>query len=498
VSITSLAFLACCTVAVLVYWRLPASYRIPWLFILSIGFLASWAWELAIILVIAASVNFLLGQWLGKADEKGRLLLWMGIGFNLLVLAGLKYSSFYAAGLTRLLERMGIHTGAGGLRLLVPVGLSFITLQMISYLVDVHHRTIPPEGRWLDFALYTVYFPKALSGPIERAKVLLPAIKRPKPLDVQTIERCFWLVIVGLARKVIFADTLARMTPDEVFFGNPQFYAGQHLAVYLLAYAFMIYNDFAGYTSIVRGLSGLFGIELSINFNLPYFSRNFAEFWERWHVSLSHWLRDYVYFPLSRALLKRLPDRNHAVHWIVPPLTTMLVSGLWHGLSWHFLVWGALHGLYLIGERVLALRGPRRLPDELPKWRQAASSLMVFLLAVLAWIPFSMGLAPAWIFISRLFSPAAWIQPQFWALPASLTGSSAIANWWKLGVPDPRVFLVLIPAIALDWAQSRGKDETFMVKWPAWKKGLLLAGLGLVFMLLSLAETGAPFIYQGY
>jgi D-alanyl-lipoteichoic acid acyltransferase DltB (MBOAT superfamily) len=297
--------------------------------------------------------------------------------------------------------------------------------------VDIQHGILQPESGWLDFALYTIYFPKVLSGPIERARVLLPALKQPKPLDVQAVERCLWLIVIGLARKVILADTLASMTPDEIFLGNPQYYAGQHLAIYLLAYAFTIYNDFAGYTSIVRGLSGLFGIELTGNFNLPYFARSFTEFWERWHISLSHWLRDYVYFPVSRALLKRLPDRKHAIHLVLPPLITMAVSSLWHGLAWHYLLWGLLHGCYLIGERILALRQPRRLPGELPKWRQAASALTVFLLAALAWIPFSMGLSPAWIYLSRMFSPATWVRPQFWALHASLTGSPAISDWWK-------------------------------------------------------------------
>jgi D-alanyl-lipoteichoic acid acyltransferase DltB (MBOAT superfamily) len=312
------------------------------------------------------------------------------------------------------------------------------------------------------------------------------------------------LIVVGLARKLILADALAGIIPDEPFNGHPEVYVGQHLAVYLLGYAFMIYNDFAGYTSLVRGLSGLFGIDLTNNFSLPYFARSFSEFWERWHASLSHWLRDYIYFPVSRTLLKRFANREHLLHLVLPPLTTMLFSGLWHGLAWNFVFWGALHGLFLAAERVLALRGPRRLPDELPRWRQIVSALRVSLLTVLAWIPFSMGLAPAWTYFSRMLTPAAWIAPQWWAIRGSLTGSlwivdrSSVADWWSFGVPDPRVFLLLILGLALDWAQAIAKDEVFVTGWPSWKKALVLAALALVFFLLSLAETGAPFVYQGF
>ena len=306
-SITSLAFIIFCAASILVYWRLPGRYRILWLFAVSMVFILTWSWNLAGILLIVATVNFFLGKWLGIAKDRRRILLWVGIGFNILALLALKYSNFYVTALTRLLEKMGVHTGAGGLLLLVPIGLSFIAVQMISYLVDVHNRLLTPEAHWLDFALYVVYFPKMLSGPVERARTILPMFKQPKAPDARAAERNFWLIVIGVVRKIVLADSLLSIIPAAIFV-HPETFAGQDLILYLLAYAFVIYNDFAGYTSIVRGVSGFFGIELTNNFKLPYFSRSISEFWERWHVSLSNWLRDYIFFPTSRALLKKNPQ----------------------------------------------------------------------------------------------------------------------------------------------------------------------------------------------
>jgi len=496
-SITSLTFVVFCFVAILAYRFLPSHYRTGWLFAVSIGFLFTWAWDLAAILLVVATVNFYMGRWLEAAASRRRFLLWTGIGFNILVLVALKYSGFYVSALTSLLEHMGVQTGEGGLKLLLPVGLSFITLQMISYLVDIYHKILKPEPRWLDFALYVVYFPKLLSGPVERARTLLPKFKQPSPLDASAVEQNVWLIAVGLLRKLILADTLLNIIPAGIFL-RPESYAGQDLALYLLAYAFVIYNDFAGYTSIVRGVSGFFGIELTNNFKLPYFARSFTEFWDRWHVSLSHWLRDYIYFPVSRTLAKKDPNREHFVHLIVPPILTMLVSGMWHGLGWNYLVWGGLHGLYLFFERITTRRGPRRLPDEWPKWRQVLSALVVFGLVVLALIPFRMDLVTAWHYLSRMFTPSAWAKPDLWLLRRYLAGNAPIDNWADFKLPDVRVLLALIPALWLDWNQHRYKSETFFMNWPAWTKGLFLAVVVLALLLLSFADIGAPFIYQGF
>ena len=496
-SITSFVFIIFCAAAILVYWRLPQSHRILWLFIVSMIFIITWSWNLAAILLVVATVNFLLGKWLGIANDRRQGLLWIGIGFNVFVLLALKYGGFYTAALTALLERLGVHTGPGSLLLMVPIGLSFITVQMISYLVDVYKRICKPETAWLDFALYVVYFPKMLSGPVERARTILPVFKQPRRPDAQAAERYFWLIVIGVFRKMVLADALSSIIPAAAFL-HPETITSQDLVLYLLAYAFVIYNDFAGYTSIVRGLSGFFGIELTNNFKLPYFSRSISEFWERWHISLSNWLRDYIFFPISRALLKKIPRRDHVANLAIAPVVTMLVSGMWHGLSWNLLLWGGLHGLYLVIERVSALWSPRKLLDELPGWRQALSRLGIFTLVVLTWIPFRMDLVTAWHYLSRMPLALEWLKQLFWFFRQKLEGTVAWNNWYGVSFLDVRVFFLLIAALLLDWSQFKNKDETFFSKWPAWGKALFLAVLALVLFLLSYASTGAPFVYQGF
>jgi alginate O-acetyltransferase complex protein AlgI len=220
----------------------------------------------------------------------------------------------FCRSLETLLERLGIPTQAGGLQILVPLGLSFYVLQTISYLVDVYRGQLKAERNWMNFALYLAYFPKIIAGPIERARSFLPKLAPARIVDNSMISRGVSLIFVGMVRKLLIADTLTAFILPDVF-EVPAKYTPPELIGWLVIYAFALYNDFAGYTDIVRGISGLFGIELSSNFRVPYFSRNFTEFWSRWHITLSEWLRDYIYFPLSRALGRRNPGRRDLASW---------------------------------------------------------------------------------------------------------------------------------------------------------------------------------------
>jgi alginate O-acetyltransferase complex protein AlgI len=223
-------------------------------------------------------------------------------------------------------------------------------------------------------------------------------------------------------------------------------------------------------------VSGLFGIELSPNFNFPYFSRKFTEFWSRWHITLSQWLRDYIFFPLTRFLMARSPNRQNFLVLALPPFVTMLASGLWHGLSWNLLLWGALYGIYLTAERLLSLR--KSAPaSELPAWRQGLSILLTFLLVTLAWVPF------------RLELPYAF---QYWR---------GLLQWGNLQMDhrDLRVLLVgllyLIPAIGLDWLQWRYQDEAFILRWPRLAQAIVLAAVLFLIFIGFPFESGPPFVY---
>lgn len=493
-SITSPLFFVCVGLFVLVYWKLPAVLRIPWLLLGSIAFLATWSWPFILVLLAAIGVNYGLGLQIGQTPR--RWLLWLGILFNLVILFVFKYSGFYAPALTAFLARLGIETGAGAIGLLMPVGLSFLTVQFIAYLVDVHHGRTPAERNFLVFALYGYYFPKILSGPIERPGDFFGRLRTAAPPSASRRTRSLTLILVGLARKVLLADSLTALLPADLF-TRPALYPGPSLTVWLLAYAFALYNDFAGYTSLVRGLSGLLGIELSLNFRVPYFSRNFSEFWTRWHISLSNWLRDYIFFPTSRLLLKRFPRRSHPVHILVPPLLTMLVSGLWHGLSWNMLFWGGLHGLYLILERIASLRG-HNAPAEWPRGRQVLAALGVFVCVSFAWLPFRMEIGAAGQYLQALFSPVNWPLADYKIYLARFLAANRYSpeTWMPWIFPLLQTTVFLIPALALDWIQYR--DELAFLKWRPWLQGMSLAFLALALLLLSLTEAGAPFVYQGF
>ena len=239
---------------------------------------------------------------------------------------------------------------------------------------------------------------------------------------------------------------------------DPSTFPAQHLAAWLMGYAFALYNDFAGYTSIVRGVSGLLGVELSQNFVRPYVSKDFTEFWKRWHISLSEWLRDYIFFPVTRKLMSRIKNRQHLVNLITPPLVTMLVSGLWHGLSWQMLAWGGLHGLYQVAERLLSQLRPPRPPAERKWWQAGLSIALVFSLAVLAWLPFRMALPQAWDYLVGMVSPGNWAYPALRQAGSDLLHGKGFWSWPEYNLPDPRIFLVLLPALWLDWRQEAKQD----------------------------------------
>lgn len=495
--ITSLVFVGFVILVFGVYHFLPLRLQNYWLLITSLAFYITFSWQFAAIILILTLLNFLLGKRLEKSQGLKPSLLWMGITLNVLALLGFKYSDFYIPALTRLLAGIGVQTGAGGLQIILPVGLSFYIVQAISYLIDVHRSRIPAEKDPLNFTLYLVYFPKLVSGPIERARTFIPKLTTPRTVDNALLTRSLSLILIGLVRKLVFADTLTSLFPDYLF-REPKIYAGQLLVLWLLAYAFALYNDFAGYTSIIRGVSGLFGIELSSNFMRPYLARNFTEFWQRWHISLSEWLRDYIFFPTTRFLLKMVPNRRNAINLILPPMVTMLVSGLWHGVSWHMLMWGGLHGIYMVVERLFSLWRPTIPPDERPRWRQRLATSLVFFLAVIAWVPFRMEYWVAAEYLRGIFTPGNWKYPILWRVTQDFNRDMWFWRWPEYNLPDLRVLFVLVPACWLDWIQERNKNELFFLKWNNWGQAGLLALAILVILAISGADNQVPFVYQGF
>jgi alginate O-acetyltransferase complex protein AlgI len=475
--ITSLYFLSFVFGVLIIYHLLPHRAQNYWLLIASYVFYISWSWKFAFLLLVATIFQFELAKRLRRDGQGRTMLLWIGVGANILLFVIFKASSFYLSRLMIFLEQMGIQPGLGGLQIVIPLGLSYYVLQNISYLVDVYRGQMPASRNLVDFALYLAYFPKMVAGPIERARTFLPTLTRPRLVDNDALARSLVLILIGLGRKLLIADLLFAHLPWDELAGTPDVFSKLELIGWLSVYAFALYNDFAGYTDIVRGVSGLFGIELSPNFNTPYFSKSFTEFWTRWHITLSQWLRDYVFFPVSRVVARRFTNRNGWQNIVIPAMITMLVSGFWHQPNWQMLLWGALHGLYLVGERVITLRQSSRLGVQKPYWLGWVSMGIVFFLVLLAWVPFMMRV------------------------------SSAIDVWNQLLVGpifsfrDDRLFHslgILAVALGLDYAQYRKADEIFFLRLnPALQSAILATVLALLLIVTS-AGQGQPFIYQGF
>jgi len=476
-TITSLNFAAFVAIVLIVYYLLPLKWQNVWLLLVSYVFYFNFGLRVTSVLVIMTLANYIFAKSIFKSGKGRTLLLWVGIGFNISALAFFKYSDFFLPPVLDRLSALGIDIERGFfgylLPILLPAGLSFLVLQTISYLIDVYRDQMPASTSLVDFALYLAYFPKLLSGPIERARSFLPKLAKPRIVDNGLLERSFVLIIIGLTRKLVIADPLASMIPEEVL-TNPSRYDAISLLGYLLAFAFSLYNDFAGYTNIVRGVSGLFGIELSPNFQRPYFAKNVADFWNRWHITLSHWLRDYIYYPINRALKKRIRSRNNLITFIVPPLVTMVASGLWHGASWNMVFWGTLHGVFLALERLPQLWRPTTTYKKQPGWRKVISRFSAFIVVLFAWIPFQMNLAASWDYISSMFTWSDWT------------------------LPDLRIITVIAGSIILDWLQERSKDEVIFLRWPQAARASILALAMLAIFFVSQADLSFTFVYQGF
>jgi alginate O-acetyltransferase complex protein AlgI len=475
-TITSLYFVLFTALALVVYYLLPRRPQNFWLLFVSYGFIVTWDWTFAAVLGIVTVINFLLASQLRINDQGRSGMLWLGVGFNVLTLVFFRAAGFFLLELEAVLVALGLSIQGDGLQILVPLGLSYYVLQAISYLVDVYRGQLKAESDFVNFALYLSYFPKLLAGPIERARAFLPKLAQQRMVDNRVIAESVMLIVVGLVRKLIIADILtASFLPDV--FEIPAKYSPPELVFWLVIYAFALYNDFAGYTDIVRGISGLFGIELSPNFRAPYFSRNFTEFWKRWHITLSEWLRDYIYYPISRMLGRANSRFRSLANLIVPPLITMLVSGIWHGFGLNVILWGGLHGSYLIIERIPTLWRPLVPVQNQPLWRQWLGVVVVFFLVILAWVPFR------------------------WELPAAFQLWEALLNWSDMSIRYRRMLFVLpllLGSLVLDFLQNRGEDEFVFLKWSPLTKATCMAIVLFWIFIVTAGNFEQPFVYQAF
>ena len=368
-----------------------------------------------------------------EAENRRRLIMAATVAVDLGVLGLFKYYGFFAGEIGSFLDSLGLGMPLPLLTLALPIGLSFITFQAISYVVDVKRGLLTPAST-LDFALYLSFFPHVVAGPIVRAREFIPQLASPRnPRDV-AVGAGVVLIAIGLIKKVALADYLAREVVDPVF-GVPEAYAAPDVALAAYAYAAQIYCDFSGYTDIAIGVALLMGFVFPQNFNCPYRALSFRDFWRRWHMTLSRFLRDFLYIPLGG-------NRHGKLQTYRNLMITMVLGGLWHGAAWGFVLWGTLHGTALVVEHALRDRGVRRPPAWLA-W------LIVFNVVVFGWILFrAESLELAATFIGQLFDPG---PATLWA-PVTVA-AIAIVIGFQLLPPDPlerlRIRLAGLPAPAL-------------------------------------------------
>ncbi|HPD30276.1 MAG TPA: MBOAT family O-acyltransferase [Phycisphaerae bacterium] len=393
----SFIFVGFLSVVLPLYYVLSHKWQNRMLLAASYVFYGAWDWRFCFLLAGTTLVDFQVARAIDRtADERRRkLLLLLSLSFGLGVLGFFKYCGFFVDSLNDLLACFGLGRMHWAVKVILPVGISFYTFQSLSYTIDVYRRRLKPVDGLVDYGLYVAYFPQLVAGPIERAINLLPRIMTKRTVGPAQIATAAQLVLMGYLKKIAIADAVAPCV--EQIFSRPTACSSLKLLLGVYLFAVQIYCDFSGYSDIARGVSRWFGIELMVNFRQPYLSADIVDFWRRWHISLSTWLRDYLYIPLGGNRCGRLKTYRNL-------MITMLLGGLWHGAAWTFVIWGGLHGLYLSAAKLI---GIRPMEQQIRTPRQLAAFglrvLATFHLVCLGWVFFRAGsLDVAWSYLTGL------------------------------------------------------------------------------------------------
>jgi alginate O-acetyltransferase complex protein AlgI len=436
-------------VTLVLFYTAPASWRKPLLLAASYWFYMSWNWRFAPLLLTLTAIDYLAGRWIENAGgaRRRKLLLIVSLAANLGFLGVFKYYNFLASQTALLLGRP---ENAFGLSIVLPLGISFHTFQSISYVVDVYRGRQAAVRNVLDYALFIAFFPQLVAGPIVRAHEFFGDLYRWRPPNGEELNRGALLVLFGLTKKMALADPFALMA--DRYFGGLAAHPGV-LAAWsgVLAFAVQIYFDFSGYTDMAIGMALLLGFHFPVNFRRPYLAAGITEFWHRWHMSLSLWLRDYLYITLGG-------NRKGRLRTYVNLMATMLLGGLWHGANWKFVVWGGYHGALLGIERAAGRGFPR---------------VMTFGLVTIGWVFFrAASLRESVTIIGRMFA-----------------GPRGVWLWerWQLDLMLGVLVLTILEE-KLEWFER-------LVKAPAWVYGAATALLLLSLELIGVTEVSVPFVY---
>lgn len=470
----SLEFLIFLPTVFLLYWFLfNRSLPLQNLLVLvaSYFFYGWWSWEFMGLLLLSTALDYAYAFGVAlQSRRRARLFLWLSIINNLGILAIFKYYNFFAAEFGALLSNMGLEANPALLNVLLPVGISFYTFHGMSYVFDIYRGRLKPVTNFVDYAVFVSFFPLLVAGPIERATHLLPQIQLPRIFKRDQAVAGLRLILWGLFKKVVIADSLAPLVDSA--FGDPGGHDTWSLLAGAVAFSIQIYGDFSGYSDIALGTARLFGFELLSNFRFPYFARDIAEFWRRWHISLSSWFRDYLYIPLGGSKSgKAKAVRNTFV--------IFLVSGLWHGANWTFIAWGFLHACAFL-PLLLANRNRKHLNEvvahgrKLPSTREWLQMIGTFAFVTLAWVFFraeSIGAAVGYL--------------QSMLLNVSI--ESRLDNMWKI----PVLSIILL---VVDW-YMRYDERNLKTPSHAGFRYVVYLVLGVTVIYHLLLEGQSTFIY---
>ncbi|WP_304488697.1 MBOAT family O-acyltransferase [Dyadobacter fanqingshengii] len=423
-------------------------------------------------------LDYFSGLKIANAESKLNKKVWLviSVGINLGFLGFFKYYNFFIDSFSALLESFGFQAHYETLAIILPVGISFYTFHGLSYVFDIYNQKITPTTNWVDYTLFVSFFPLLVAGPIERATHLLPQIQKPRVFKydkaVDGLKQLLW----GLLKKVVIADGCAEYA--NLIFNNHQDYSGSTLLMGAIFFAFQIYGDFSGYSDMALGTARMLGFELLQNFRYPYFSRDVAEFWRRWHISLSSWFKDYLYFPLGGS-------KGSLAKTVTNTFIIFIVSGFWHGAALTFIFWGALNALFIMPS-ILFKSNRRNLEivakgRSLPTIKEFLSMVGTFLLVTLAWIFFrAESMNHAFDFIAGIFTPELFRMPSL-----------------SLFSKEIYYILLLLPLfVATEWI---GREYSYAIenlKNVHWRPLRWFAYFGIAFAILMFMQTSeTPFIY---
>jgi len=435
-----------------------------------------WDWRFLSLILFSTIIDFIIGLQLQTQDQpkKRKLLLWTSILVNLGFLGFFKYYNFFVSNFVDAFTFFGTNISANSLDIILPVGISFYTFQTMSYTLDVYKRKLEPTNNFIAFAAFVSFFPQLVAGPIERAKNLLPQFYKKRNFDYENAADGMRQILWGLFKKIVIADNCA-VFANQIF-NNSSDMNGSTLVLGAIFFTFQIYGDFSGYSDIAIGTSRLFGFNLKQNFAFPYFSRDIAEFWRRWHISLSTWFRDYLYIPLGGS-------RGSSWMKIRNTFIIFLISGFWHGANWTFIAWGALNAIYFL-PLLLSNNNRNHLNTVAegrmaPRLKEIGFMLLTFGLTVFAWIFFrAENMTHAFTYISEMLSSSLFEIPNF------------------AGMKNALIALMLVTLMLLiEW---KGRENQYGLERLGlyWKRPYrYLMYYMIIFLLFWFGGEEQPFIY---